>query len=89
PKTATMNPGSGDVDVWPIEQQAGLFRLLGDGPERIGVRLGETFLMSPVKTVSGILFATEKDFRTCQVCRREGCPNRQAAFDQAMWEALR
>ena len=27
-KTATMRPGSGDVTVWPIEQQAGLFRLL-------------------------------------------------------------
>jgi hypothetical protein len=87
-KTATMNPGSGDADVWPIEQQLGLFALLGDGPQQIGVELGKSFLMWPVKTVSGILFATETDFRTCQVCRRENCPNRRAPFEAELWESL-
>jgi len=31
-KYATMNPGSGIVDLWPIAQQHPLFELISDGP---------------------------------------------------------
>jgi hypothetical protein len=87
-QTATMNPGSGDATVWPIEQQRELFALLGDVEAGIGVQLTPSYLMVPNKTVSGILFPTERDFRTCQVCHRDPCPNRRAPFDAAMWAAL-
>ena len=84
-KTATMSPGSGDAMIWPIEQQKPLFSLIGDVGPSIGVELTDSFLMVPNKTVSGILFPTEKDFRTCQVCHREGCPSRSAPFDEEIW----
>jgi len=87
-KTASMNPGSGDVNVWPIEQQRELFTLLGDVRGHIGVELTDSFLMVPNKTVSGIYFPTEKNFRTCQVCHRINCPNRSAPFDQELWESI-
>ena len=87
-KSATMSPGSGDVSVWPIEQQRLLFSLLGDTAESIGVELTESFLMRPNKTVSGLRFATEKDFRTCQLCHRENCQERSAAFDAELWASV-
>jgi hypothetical protein len=87
-KTASMHPGSGDATVWPIEQQKGLFSLLGDVQGSIGVKLTESFLMVPNKTISGLLFPTEKDFRSCEVCHREKCPSRQAAFNKALWEEI-
>lgn len=87
-KTSTMSPGSGDVNVWPIEQQQELFKLLGDVRGKIGVQLTDSCLMIPNKTVSGILFQTERDFRTCQVCHRENCPNRSAPFDPHLWESI-
>ena len=88
-KTAVMRPGSGDVSVWPIEQQRGLFALLGDDVEQaIGVRLTDSFLMVPNKTTSGILFPTEVDFRSCEVCHRENCPSRQAPFNKQLWEEI-
>jgi len=87
-KTATMSPGSGDVDTWPIEQQRELFALLGGVRPLIGVELTESCLMIPNKTVSGIVFPTETDFRTCQVCHREICPNRSAPFDEALWRSV-
>ena len=88
PKTATMNPGSGDADVWPIEQQKELFALLGDVKKEMDVELTEWYLMVPNKTISGIRFATELDFRSCQVCQRPVCPNRAAAFDEALWASI-
>ena len=87
-KTSAMSPGSGDVTVWPIEQQKDLFSLFGNVEEIIGVRLTDSFLMVPNKSVSGIRFPTEVDFRTCQVCRRENCPSRSAEFDQSLWDAV-
>lgn len=87
-KTATMRPGSGDAVVWPIEQQRNLFTLLGDVEEAIGVVLTDSFLMIPNKTTSGILFPTEKDFRSCEVCHRENCPSRHAPFNKKLWDAL-
>jgi len=88
-KTATMNPGAGDATVWPIEQQTGLFSLLGDVEGLIGVRLTDSFLMMPNKSVSGIRFASEVDFKNCQLCHREDCPGRRAPFDKALWDSLR
>ena len=88
-QTARMSPGSGDVDVWPIEQQRLLFALLGGVTPAIGVILTESCLMIPNKTVSGLLFATEHDFYTCQVCHRDPCQNRKAPFDAAVWRSLR
>lgn len=85
-KIASMSPGSGDVTVWPIEQQRELFGLLGDVHTQIGVELTDSFLMKPNKTVSGIHFPTKVDFRTCQVCHRQDCPGRTAEFDPHLWD---
>ena len=87
-KTSTMSPGAGDASVWPIEQQRELFALLGDVKGQIGVELTESFLMVPNKTVSGICFPTETDFRSCQVCRRADCPSRSAPFDEQRWQSI-
>jgi len=86
--TATMHPGSADAEVWPIEQQEQLFALLGNVEDEIGVTLTESFLMVPNKSVSGIRFATENNFRSCEVCHREECPHRSAPFNEELWEEL-
>ncbi len=81
---AEMNPGS--LEDWPINEQAQLFRLLGEGGARIGVQLTETFLMNPVKSVSGIYFLSQDGYANCQLCPREVCSNRKAAYDAALFE---
>ena len=79
-KIATMNPGSGDADVWPIDQQRELFSLLGDVYGLLGVTLTDSCLMTPNKTVSGIYFPSEVNFESCQECRRENCPSRRVPY---------
>jgi len=87
-RAASMAPGSGDASVWPVEQQKQLFCLIGDIERLINVRLTESCLMIPNKSVSGMKFQTERDFRTCQLCRRQTCPNRMAPFDRNLWNAF-
>ena len=58
-KTAILRPGSGDPPAWPIDQQQGLFALLGDVEQAIGVRLTDSFIMVPNKTTSGMLFPAQ------------------------------
>jgi hypothetical protein len=77
---STMNPGSGNRNVWPINQQKQLFDMLGDVEALIGVTLTESFLMLPNKTVSGIFFPTEVRFESCQLCTRKNCPRRRSAY---------
>jgi hypothetical protein len=87
-KLSAMNPGSGDASVWPIEQQRELFSLFGDVEKHIGVRLTESLVMVPDMSVSGILFPTETDFQSCQLCHREDCRFRKAAFDRELWDSI-
>ncbi len=87
-KIATMSPGEGDVMVWAIEQQRELFSLLGDVRQQIGVLLTDSMLMIPNKTRSGIVFPTDADFHSCQLCRRPDCPARRTPFDPGLWDTV-
>lgn len=83
-RTSTMSPGS--LPDWPIQAQRPLFALFGDTEQLLGVRLTDSLLMVPSKSVSGIRFPTEHTFASCQLCPREGCPSRQAPYDAALYE---
>ncbi len=83
-KTAFMAPGS--LPNWPIEQQKPLFKLLGDAQASIGVKLTESLLMLPAKSVSGIYFPTETSFFSCQLCPRERCDSRKAKYSEKLAE---
>ena len=48
----------------------------------------QVMFMIPTMSVSGIVYPTETDFASCQVCHREGCPRRTAPFDEAVWRAV-
>ena len=82
---ASMSPGS--LVDWPIEQQQPLFNLFGAHAGRIGVRLTDSLLMTPTKTVSGIRFTTQVVFESCQLCPREGCPGRRAIYDPELYDS--
>jgi len=74
-----MHPGS--LEDWPITQQKELFSIFGNVEDLVGVKLTESFLMIPVKSVSGICFPTEIRFESCQLCPREVCSERRAPYD--------
>ncbi|MFC1714670.1 vitamin B12 dependent-methionine synthase activation domain-containing protein [Candidatus Poribacteria bacterium] len=83
-KMSAMAPGS--LEDWPISEQKQLFSLFGDVESLIGVELTDTFLMLPLKSVSGMYFPTEITFESCQLCPRERCPGRRAQYDEKVKE---
>lgn len=83
-KLSRMNPGS--LPDWPLSEQKPLFNLLKEGPAAVGVKLTESFLMIPTKSVSGIFFPSEENFESCRLCPRENCPGRRAAYDSSLYE---
>ena len=78
-QVSKMHPGS--LEDWPITQQKELFSIFGNVEDLVGVKLTESFLMIPVKSVSGICFPTEIRFESCQLCPREVCSERRAPYD--------
>lgn len=81
---ANMNPGS--LSDWPITEQKPLFKLLGAVKEFIGVELTESFLLLPMKSISGIRFPKEGSFESCQLCPREKCPNRKVPYNPRLYK---
>ena len=81
-KLAWMSPGS--LQEWPLEQQRPLFALLPGVEDQLGVRLTDSCLMLPRKSVSGIYFPSESSFFSCRLCPRERCESRKARYDEAL-----
>ena len=71
---SSMSPGS--LTDWPIEEQKPLFSLFGEQETPIGVKLSKHLLMLPAKSISGIF--------SCQLCPRDKCPGRKAAYDNKL-----
>ena len=84
-KLAWMSPGS--LQEWPLEQQRPLFALMPGVEDRLGVRLTDSCLMLPRKSVSGIYFPSESSFFSCRLCPRERCESRKARYDEALVRA--
>ena len=82
---SSVNPGSGNLENWPISQQKPLFDMIGDVKSEIGVTLTESFLMVPTKSTSGLLFPSETEFVNCALCGRENCVGRRAEFDAELY----
>ena len=76
-----MSPGS--LEDWPIVEQKKLFTLLNGVEAAISVRLTDSCLMIPRKSISGIYFPSEVTFYSCQLCPRESCEGRKASYDEA------
>ena len=79
-KMARLGPGS--LKAWSIHEQKPLFSIIGDVDSAIGVKLNESFLMIPSKSISGIYFPTKIPFEACQLCPRQDCPARRAPYNE-------
>jgi len=75
---SSMSPGS--LEDWPITEQLKLFGIFGDTEKLVGIRLTDSILMVPRKSISGILFPSEEGFVACQLCDRPHCQGRKAPY---------
>jgi hypothetical protein len=82
PGLASMDPGS--LEDWPITEQPKLFSIFGDTERLVGVRLTDSMLMIPRKSISGIFFPSEEEFSSCQLCDRDACPARRTPYDEVL-----
>jgi hypothetical protein len=75
-----FSPGTGTGELFAIEQQKPLFRILDPAPASIGVHLTPSLMMVPKKSESGVLAATRQEYNACAYCPRPRCENRSAPF---------
>jgi len=75
-----FSPGTGTGELFGIEQQKPLFRLLDPATASIGVQLTPSLMMVPTKSESGVLAATRDEYVACAHCPRQECESRSTAF---------
>lgn len=70
---------------WNVDGQKKLFEFLN--PSRIGITINNSCLMTPIKSVSGVLVAGEKEshifqigFSYCDLCKTQSCQDRMSAL---------
>jgi cobalamin-dependent methionine synthase I len=70
---------------WHISAQKKLFEYLG--PEKIGITLRESYLMEPLKSISGVIIAGpkqihkfENDYPCCEKCDNQTCQDRMQSL---------
>ena len=72
-----FSPGYGD---FPLECQGMLLDALEAG-KRIGIKLTDSLLMMPSKSVSAVMGASRKPYRCdvkgCEACAKTDCPYRR------------
>jgi hypothetical protein len=80
PDTAVLGYSPGYCG-WNITAQRKLFEYLD--PSQIGITINDSCLMTPIKSVSGVLIAGEKDihifqmgFSYCDLCMNQSCQER-------------
>lgn len=72
----SLAPGS--LPDWDVIEGKKIFELLGEDYKKIGVRILESGMIGPVKSVAGILFESQGTFNSCEVCMRQNCPTRRS-----------
>ncbi len=71
---------------WHITGQKKLFRFLG--PEKIGITLLPSYMMSPLKSLSGAIIVTDKNsvfgnaYEVCKQCVTHWCRTRKKIFQE-------
>lgn len=79
----------GDLWGWEIHDLKKLFAIFGDHAAEIGVSLSEFYMMTPLKTVAGVIYGEQETEKECLLCSLEGCSRREAPFrHEACLEAL-
>jgi len=78
PVISAFNPGSGTGELFTIDQQEVLFKLL-DPAKNLGVQLSSSFMMIPRKSISGIFAATREEYVSCAHCPKE-CESRKTPY---------
>jgi hypothetical protein len=83
-RTLAYSPG---YCGWDMSAQENLFGALK--PEEIGITLGASFLMTPIKSVSGVLVSGPAeihrfvpDYPFCRACRARSCHARMEATER-------
>lgn len=86
-KYISLAPGS--VIDWNVAEVCKFFEITDGLHQPLGIRVLESGLIDPLKSVSGIFVESDEKFETCDLCMIPDCPSRRSPFDEEKYnEAL-
>lgn len=78
----------GSIIDWSVGDVKRLFPLLDGLYQQLDLHVLSSGLIDPLKSTSGMLYATEEEFESCSICPRANCENRKTPFDPELHETM-
>ena len=78
----------GSVYDWSVSDVKDIFALMDGLYQKLNVRVLDSGMIEPIKSVSGIFYATEEEFASCAICPRANCDNRVMEYDEELHHQL-
>ncbi|NLL36281.1 MAG: hypothetical protein GX256_02020 [Fretibacterium sp.] len=77
-----LRPGS--IRDWKVTEIRKIFTLLGRLCDDLDVRVLDNGMIVPLKSTSGIFYASDEEFSSCALCPRAHCELRTMPFDEEL-----
>lgn len=78
----------GSVYDWSVSDVKDIFALMDGLYQKLNVRVLDSGMIEPIKSVSGLFYATEEEFASCAICPRANCDNRVMEYDEELHHQL-
>ena len=72
----------GAVSDWSVVEVLKFFTLLDGLHQPLNLHVLDSGLIEPLKSSSGILYATDEEYESCALCLHPNCAERRADFDR-------
>lgn len=80
----SLSPGS--IIDWSVSDVKKLFIIMEGLYQQLGLRVLDSGLIDPLKSVSGLIIQSDEEFECCDLCMRFNCPSRKTLFNQEKYD---
>lgn len=78
----------GSVIDWSVADVKKIFALMDGLYQDLDISVLSSGLIDPLKSTSGIFYASNEEFESCEICPRANCETRRVEFDEELHDRM-
>jgi len=78
----------GSIIDWSVADVKKIFALMDGLYQNLDVSVLSSGLIDPLKSTSGVFYASDEEFESCAICPRANCETRQMEFNEELHDKM-